>query len=406
MRRLLGVRCGLRSLRGKSCFAENVLGRRGAIKVLPTVATVKVATGPTPAANQRLIPLMDITDPKMPTVVVFQEVKNQGWTPVKHAVQHNCLFEPEKAMEFDSRLALRQKWYFQALATLPKTLPLIGDNPLPSFHPVLFYRLLLRGEKCLPNQSAKDYARQWNRSTKTAKADLAPIEDEPAPRPIDTGEEFFEPDVGGPRPKPRARPAALHGPQRGRGQGRGRGARGAPPPVPLPPAPLPPAPLPPPGGVPPEPPGGGVVAPAPPGGLEGVGNAEEFFAPDEEPRRPAGRRRAENEDLPVISFNGCRVWFHGSYVTPQGVHQPNWVMECRNPEHGHCQKRRGATVEFERHHGAIEPLAFLHAWVPLHWPTKPGVPSHARENPSQAQTDAVVAEFRSQLEEVCRQVGR
>ena len=129
-----------------------------------------------------------------------------------------------------------------------------------------------------------------------------------------------------------------------------------------------------------------------------------FFAPDEERRRP--RRLAEHEAQPVESFNGCKVVFK-HYTDPNGVYQPNWVMWCRNPDHkAGCHKRRGATEAYEAHHGIIEPLAFLHEWADIPWPSRPGVKSHALENPSQEDVNRLVAERRADLEEVARMAGR
>jgi len=109
---------------------------------------------------------------------------------------------------------------------------------------------------------------------------------------------------------------------------------------------------------------------------------------------------------PVKSVNGLTVQFR-PYVDPNGVYTPNWVMWCEHPDHRKgCYKRRGATAAHEAHHGVIEPLAFLHCWHGIEWPSRPGVRSHAAENPTQEDVDRFVAVWKAELEEVARNAGR
>jgi hypothetical protein len=106
------------------------------------------------------------------------------------------------------------------------------------------------------------------------------------------------------------------------------------------------------------------------------------------------------------SFNGRRVAFK-HYTDPHGVYQPNWVMWCGNPDHRRdCHRRRGATAAHEAKHGIIEPLAFLHVWSDICWPTRPTVRPHACETVDQGSVDRLVAERRVDLEEVARMAGR
>ena len=179
---------------------------------------------------------MDFLDPKMPTLVVFAAVARQGWVGERHAVEHTALLPVGDvgSKAFDCRLAMRQKWYFQALLALPTTLPLC-ERRLPSIHPVHFYRLLLRGERVAAGQGAKIYTKLWN--AKASKTDLVPIEDVPPPQPLDDDENCWSPNEGRGRAKRRAQPAPPRGPGagKGRGRGKGRGGRDSPLPPPLPP---------------------------------------------------------------------------------------------------------------------------------------------------------------------------
>ena len=137
------------------------------------------------------------------------------------------------------------------------------------------------------------------------------------------------------------------------------------------------------------------------GGDEDPGAGDEgFFAP-EEPRR----RERRDVKVPFKSLGMDAVF--DPCVTPAGVYTPNFVMMCPNGEHGgSCHKRRGCTAAFEAVHGVSEPLAFLHAWSRIHWPSRPGVPSHARENPSKDEVARVVAEHAAELLEDVRKCGR
>jgi len=112
-------------------------------------------------------PMLALTDPRMPTCVLSEELVRQGWNEHKHYVLHNVLMGPDRPNLYDSRMAIRQTFYFQCLLTLPATLPLCGGS-LPSVHPVLFYRLLLRGEATLPHQGAAHYTNAWNMNKKQA----------------------------------------------------------------------------------------------------------------------------------------------------------------------------------------------------------------------------------------------
>ena len=106
----------------------------------------------------------------------------------------------------------------------------------------------------------------------------------------------------------------------------------------------------------------------------------------------------------MASVGGIMVRFW-DYYSPAGRHEPNWTMTCEKCPKP-CVKRRGATVAYERRHGIIEPLAFLHAWHEVEHPSKPGIASHALETPTPAAVDAFALAHADELKEVCKSAGR
>ena len=240
-----------------------------------------------------------------------------------------------------------------------------------------FFRLLLNGHKVEAGQTNKQLVLLWN-SCKGKDQELLPLEDV---RPPPAGESFFGDDPD-PQPKRQARPSGPH--TRGQGRGRGRAGRGrgdggdAVPPAPVP--------LPPP-------------APATPPAEPAVGRPEHF---DGSPIRVV----AEDDDEDYqTSLNGLKVKFKVYMNTKTGIPEPNWRMKC-GQGHPNCFKRRGALEQFERKHGRIEPLAFLHAWNDVVWPSTPTVASHARETPSASAVKRYAEEHGQELLEVCQRCGR
>jgi len=343
----------------------------------------------------KAIPTVPLLDAKCPSIVLVAHLLHNGWVDRKGAVEHTELLPIGGHLPFDGREATtKNKYYYQALLALPKILPLCGGR-LPSVHPQAFYRLLLRGEAVAPGESATYYTNLWNFSRKTSKKEVIAIEDEPGLAPIADDEQFFPPAPGQAQPKPR--PRTPGGPQRtdgtrGRESGTGRGGGGGG--GDRPGSSGDPLLLPPPGPPGPE--------PGPPGP---GGDADDFFPePCVEPGRQALAKRKDKTPW-VDGIGGVKVYFD-PYVSARGVPEPNWQALCERHLPGTCKKRRGCTKEFEKHHGIIEPLAFVHVWESMAWPTKPGVPTHAREMPSQAAVDRFVAEHHDELVELCGRCGR
>ena len=341
-----------------------------------------------------------ITDTRIPTTVCIALLKEAGWDPVSCIVEHRTLKETGVPLPYDGRECLKMKAYFMVLLSLPKCLPRVIGGCIPSQEPVLFYKLLLRGESVKPGLSAATYRNMWNK-TADKEEDLAPIEDAPPAPPLDDddGEAFSVLPEGVEAKARKARgPGGPHGRGRGEGRGAGRGGAGSsgdggPPPIVAPP--------PEPG--PPRGPGGPGPEPGPPPLIDDVPDesAEEFDVPPivhaPEPRGPKARE-APNM-LPGIG--GCHVSYN-PYVTPAGKFEPHWKCYCH--KHGvNCDKRRG--VQFSKKWGKIEPLCYLHAWHEVAFPTKPTIKSHALDNPTQEEVDRWAVEHRAELEAIVEQAG-
>ena len=98
--------------------------------------------------------------------------------------------------------------------------------------------------------------------------------------------------------------------------------------------------------------------------------------------------------------------YFDDYWTPEGRHEPNWVMLCKKHRDGKCSKRRGAIPAYESKFGIIEPLAWLHVWHSIEWPSKPTITSHAKETPANELVWAFAEAHKEELMDVCRRAGR
>ena len=318
---------------------------------------------------------------RVPTLMLANQLIKTKWMSMQYTVRHDRIpLQDTPPCEFDSREAVRMKYYYMCVVQLERVLPLAG-GVMPSQEPIMYYRLLLRGERVDAGQSSKHLTLQWNRDKKTKAKDILPLPPPEVVPPLqDLGDEDFDAHPAGWQvAKAQARrggqgPRGRGGPGRGRGTGRGDGDGGA--------APGPaPAPLP-------------IVA-APP--------AVDADVVDFDPPPPAleGRKR-KREEGPAWrdALDGMQVRLFSSYTnTNTGIDEPHWKAKCKF--HADCEKRRGIIPRFKKHHGEIEPLAFCHAWHLMETPSKPGIPTHSRDNPSQAAVDAYIAAHASELPRSC-----
>lgn len=138
---------------------------------------------------------------------------------------------------------------------------------------------------------------------------------------------------------------------------------------------------------------------------------EEFAAPPlvEVPREVVPRRRPGDlcEATRVQGLGDLGIT-HFVYVDPMtGKPQPHFKCLCKQEGHGiSCQKCRGAIPRFERFHGVIEPIAFLHAWHAVPFPTTPAKVRHAQEEPTQEAVSELAWTFRKEFEDMARALGR
>ena len=324
--------------------------------------------------SAQAMPHYPVTDPRIPTLMLAWFLRSRNWDPVSALCKHDQAPTEDHRCAFDNRGGTKMKWYLMVLARLPQFLPL-SSGLVPSQQPQGYYKLLLQGIKAEPGESAKQYALVHNRKLKgpDRAKEYIPIEEVDPP---DDGDEFFVAPLGAaPRPEPRRGGAGGRG--RGDGHGRGRGVDGG---AHLAPPPPEPAPLP----------------------IASV--AEEFFAAPLAPPGSGGAARAIARERQsyggyVPALDGCSVSWQPATDT-SGKPMWNWRLKC--PFHPSCYKRRGCGPQFCRNFGKAEPLAFLHAWAHVPWPSADGKPTHALEMPSDQAVRDYAAAHLDELEDLLK----
>ena len=123
--------------------------------------------------------------------------------------------------------------------------------------------------------------------------------------------------------------------------------------------------------------------------------------PKPEPKTHA-KARARRDTVPDFhdGIGGLQVRYEGSYDAPGADPGKflNWQIKCNNPDHKKgCMKKRHVTPLNTKRHGPIEPLAYLHAWVPTP-PPPGGTHTCLACKPSQDAVDAFVEAHRGELQ--------
>jgi len=92
-----------------------------------------------------------------------------------------------------------------------------------------------------------------------------------------------------------------------------------------------------------------------------------------------------------MAFWGGKIFAHKDYQPPNGdLAYSTWFWKCLNPAcEGECMRRKVVGIHATKRHGALEPIAFLHAWslVP---PT--AAKRHIKEEPTNAAIDALITD--------------
>jgi len=338
-----------------------------------------------------------------PTIAIAWKLKRSGW----RGAQQLCIHDRATVANFDSYPAVKMKTYYQVLLSIGKCLGL--TSVIPSRQPILFYKMLLAGQRVEPHMGHQAYLVLWKGLLKDGKVpDLAlePPSDNDDPDPIEDGSDD---DVLAPSAQPKEPPKKrrrVDAPAVGSGRGKGVGKG---PPLPLPPGPPPvlppidPVPVPPVivvAPVPPEPPPP-IVLPPPGPPVEEEVDDDVLPVPVEQPRiRPVEYRGDRWTD----GVGGYRVRFDPDYVTPGGIRfSANWQIKCLNPHHRRrCAKKVHVSAGSTSRCGDIEPLAFLHVWGEM--PVDDNAESpHSRQPPPE---DAVVAYAAAHGEELREVLAR
>jgi len=337
-------------------------------------------------------PTIPIMDAACPTLCVVQHLKDNGWTRVLHRTEHTQGME--NVLIYDGRECLRMKSYYQVMAALTTCLRLTSS--IPSQQPISYYRLLLAGCRAEPNLGDRRYHELLNAEKKRKGKPVEPLPapDPPPPIAYDDDDGIMVP-AEMPGPKAKVRPKRPHS---------GPVHSGAPvPKAPLPPALPPPPPLvePPPIALPPvegrgdDPPG---PPPLPPPPAPPPMDDDDAIMPDsgDADPEPRPKRRKFPPKTFVPALMGAQVRYD-PYRTPAGKFAPNWMLKC--PTHKNCFKTKQDCDAHTARHGKIQPLAFLHAWVPCLPPPGSGE-SHRVQNPTDEQTTAFAVAHGAELQAI------
>ena len=339
---------------------------------------------------------MALTDENCPVLTIYGHLRANGWENAQRALVHDRVPADKTPKLFDGRGGCSRKYYLQTLLDLPTYLALSTTHRIPSNDLVLFYRLLLRGERVTPGLSNKEYILQFNRAKSTKPKELLAL-----PAPGGGGAAPLDPDDFGVLPlqdRKRRAPKSTDVVRRGGAANVAKGGGGAasssgvpgPPVVPL--------------GA------GGAVCPGPdlvdPVGPGGAGADGEDFGADPlsvpEPPAPKRRKLDKPDWKPAIPGTTTEICFM-LYVHVGGKADPNFLFKC--DKHTGCKKRRGYIDRYMARHGVVECAAYLWAWRDIQFPTKPTMMTHAQENPTQSQVDAIVANHRPELEAMIARCG-
>ena len=358
----------------------------------PTEECVIVLTG-----KVRAKPPYDMLDPRCPALCVKFELENRGWIPVANHVTH--MKDNMKVLQYFGKEAMKMKVYYQVLLDLGTSLRYCAR--IPSTEPVKFYELILRGVHVEAGQSNKIYVALMNKDKGKKGEDQEPLPIQAAPPALalddDDGTMLpsrrVEPK---PKPKPRAisggvrRPRALPAP-----------TTTTPPPVPMPPPPVHPTRTPPsiidvPPAREPLPPGPGEPEPSPP--VVRDMEDDDMYVPPPPPAavepRPKRQKRTDRRDV-FDALDGAKVTFE-IWVDPSTDRPyPNWIIQCSH--HQDCYTSRKDIDLHKKQYGTLEPLAYLHSWLPL-LPDEGR--THRAKHPTKADTAAYFEARRDDLQDL------
>ena len=114
-------------------------------------------------------------------------------------------------------------------------------------------------------------------------------------------------------------------------------------------------------------------------------------------RAPRGREAGDWK----LALEGAEMCWK-DYSFPDGRRYMNYKIRCTNPDHpASCKTTRGDLDQYKLVEGAIEPLAFCLAWLPLE---PDGNKPHSRMHPSAADVSAYAAAHREELWDLRRRL--
>jgi len=346
----------------------------------------------------RAKPHFDLLDDACPTLCIVHWLNQQKWTQRQGTVTHSLA--NDAVLQCDGRQSVRMKPYYQVLTVLSRCVPLTSS--IPSTQCKLFYKCLLKGFRVEPGMGDGHYRDLLNADATRKGKRLIPIEppEPPARRALLDDDDIV---VAGPAPKakPRAKPKGRdRGPAPLRPPLRAGPSVPEPPPIegpPVPPVsvddPVPPVPKAKSG--PPTPP---VIDPAPHEPIEDSPvriEDDSIVVATEEVVTPVYAPRTRHNWQPGL---GDALIAYDLYEPVCAPAYPNWIMHC--PRHKDCSKSRKVSAAHTGRHGAVEPPAFLHAWLE----TDHSLPWR-QAVPTDEAVDAIVEAQRAGLEDIVRRAG-
>lgn len=313
-------------------------------------------------------PRCALTDAECPTWLVLEELRLRGWMQLARGVR---VHTQENVLQLvcSCGSGVTQKFYLQCLLDLPERLTF--TSRMPSNQPQSYYKCLLKKKLVEAGLGDKHYLAVLKGEPPPPPAALEDEMDGGDEDPIMLADEHFAP---APAPKAKAKAKAA-------------------PPIALLPLwlpgvedpPEPPAPLPPP--IPP------VVVPAPGGVLALVpdpivvhakAKAKAKAGPPPVPQRAPAHAR---DFIPAV--DGGLIAYQ-EYTPPGGRHYSNWIIRWEGEGGQKFERKRLVTDASTRSHGAIEPLAYLHALKELIIAGDPRVAGPRAKPPQDAIDDQLV----------------
>ena len=333
-------------------------------------------------------PVLALTDAACPTHMVVRELRNRGWKSLNRQLTHTTA--NSTTLICNNNGGVRIKFYLQCLVDLDRSLTL--TSALPTHQPQAYYRLLLMGKMTEPYLGDKAYKALVAGRDVPAIAD-APGPELPAPAPVAAlggGDEMVLPR----RRRARAVVPAVLDLEPAPPSPESPVAHPEPPPPKAKasaPAPPPPAPV----VVIPAAAAKGIAIPAAAGAGPGP-EVDEVVVPRR--RRANAKPKPKARPKATDAVDGGEILYQ-VYTPPDEPEYSNWILTWTT-EGRRYQKKRLCTVDSQRRHGYLEPIAYLHAFKAAVQAGNPEYVSNIRKDAPDDMIDAMMALHSEEFERI------